>query len=268
VGNSNKSFESKTDDTEKIHFDTLEFIKSRRAIGKYGFTSTDILKKEHVKFVSSGELRIIRNEIFARYGYIFESKDLNNYFLEFEWYEPRFDNVTAFLNEIERKNINIIKDLEKSASNISDSAQFQEFLRTIKNQRIGNYPVLSHKFGERTLEFYNYPYGLHTEAVDLLFNEISDNYYVLYLKTLACDQCDFEYEIRAFNVKGELLATYPIGTTYGDFNFNEKEDTFSIRYIKQKYNTPPSDTISLTYVLTSINGDEKLIKANKRVDGR
>lgn len=57
-------------------------------------------------------LRILRNWIFARHGYKFNSKDLIQYFSQYPWYTPRFDNVNSQLSEIELYNIDLIKKYE------------------------------------------------------------------------------------------------------------------------------------------------------------
>ena len=56
------------------------------------------------------DLRIWRNAMFARHGYIFKSADLQEFFDQFSWYEPRFNNVT--LTSIETHNVNTIKRIE------------------------------------------------------------------------------------------------------------------------------------------------------------
>lgn len=57
-------------------------------------------------------LRILRNWIFARHGYRFKSQDLKQYFSQFPWYTPRYDNVNSQLSEIELYNIDMIKKYE------------------------------------------------------------------------------------------------------------------------------------------------------------
>ena len=52
-----------------------------------------------------GELRIIRNEIFTRKGYIFNSEGLQEHFSIFKWYEPRYTNVASLLTGMDKKNI-------------------------------------------------------------------------------------------------------------------------------------------------------------------
>jgi len=58
-------------------------------------------------------LKIMRNEIFARYGYKFKTADMAGYFGAQDWYVPQFDDVTSKLTEIERINIALIQILEK-----------------------------------------------------------------------------------------------------------------------------------------------------------
>ena len=61
---------------------------------------------------SGDELRLIRNSIFARHGYVFQSDDLKAYFSQFDWYKPRYSDVSSSLSAIERKNIKTIKSME------------------------------------------------------------------------------------------------------------------------------------------------------------
>jgi len=58
-------------------------------------------------------LKIMRNEIFARHGYKFKTTDMTNYFGAKDWYVPQYDDVTSRLTEIERINIALIQELEK-----------------------------------------------------------------------------------------------------------------------------------------------------------
>jgi protein containing caspase domain len=59
------------------------------------------------------ELRLMRNTIYARHGYMFQSADLQEYFSQFDWYEPRLNVVTENdMSEIERKNVALIKRFE------------------------------------------------------------------------------------------------------------------------------------------------------------
>ncbi|UEL48673.1 YARHG domain-containing protein [Terrisporobacter hibernicus] len=60
------------------------------------------------------ELSFIRNEIFARYGYVFKKDKYINYFSEKSWYTPdsTFQGNEEDFNNYEIKNIELIKSLE------------------------------------------------------------------------------------------------------------------------------------------------------------
>jgi len=72
---------------------------------KFTTNNLDYLKNK------KSTLRIMKNEIFARYGYIFKSEDLKSYFSAKGWYEPRYENVDKYLSKIELHNIEVINDL-------------------------------------------------------------------------------------------------------------------------------------------------------------
>jgi hypothetical protein len=75
-------------------------------------TSERILTRSEIEGYSGWELRIMRNEIYAKHGYIFKSEDLSKYFNKKSWYEPRFNDVSDQLTPIEKENVTIIKSME------------------------------------------------------------------------------------------------------------------------------------------------------------
>lgn len=62
------------------------------------------------------ELRLMRNEIFARRGYVFNDKSLNKYFTSKKWYKPNNNFKASMLNEYEQNMINYLSQLEKEAN--------------------------------------------------------------------------------------------------------------------------------------------------------
>ncbi len=64
--------------------------------------------------MSSPELKIMRNEIFARHGYIFKTDAMKRYFSRQPWYRPESDNVVDRLSPIELANVETIKAAEQS----------------------------------------------------------------------------------------------------------------------------------------------------------
>lgn len=88
-----------------------------RLKGVYKIASCKLLKEADLKDYSKAELRLMRNEIFARYGYSFKSEQLKSYFSSKKWYYPSDDYNEKFLNYIEKQNIRLIREME---SHITD----------------------------------------------------------------------------------------------------------------------------------------------------
>ena len=79
---------------------------------EYAWLCMRYAEPEDLENKSSRELRIMRNYIFARHGYIFKSDDLRQYFSQYDWYTPISRNVTKELSKIERDNIKLIEAYE------------------------------------------------------------------------------------------------------------------------------------------------------------
>ena len=69
------------------------------------------LRYSDIAGLSTAELRIARNEIYARHGYIFNSKDLQNYFSSQAWYSPS-PSYNGSLSAVEKANVDFIKQYE------------------------------------------------------------------------------------------------------------------------------------------------------------
>lgn len=61
---------------------------------------------------SKPQLRLMRNEILARHGWKFQSKDLKDHFGSQPWYQPVADNSSIKLSIIEMTNIQLLKSEE------------------------------------------------------------------------------------------------------------------------------------------------------------
>lgn len=60
-------------------------------------------------------IRLFKNEIYARHGYRFETKDLYNIFLHFTWYYPDFSPANfkeSVFNQYEKENLKLLVKLE------------------------------------------------------------------------------------------------------------------------------------------------------------
>ncbi len=80
--------------------------------GKYPQSSLKLLKSDDVSNMSAAELRIMRNEMYARHGYSFKLKDMQQYFDQQDWYMPVSTDVTGDLTKLEQKNEAMIKRYE------------------------------------------------------------------------------------------------------------------------------------------------------------
>lgn len=71
--------------------------------------------ESELEFLSDWELCIARNEILARYGCKFKNSEIQEYFNSCSWYEGTIEPGTldtSLLNEVEKRNIEIIKNEE------------------------------------------------------------------------------------------------------------------------------------------------------------
>lgn len=78
----------------------------------YAYLSERRLTRGELSGYSSKELRILRNAIFARHGYIFKGADLKKHFSKFKWYTPVHADVSGMLSAIEQDNVKLIKSME------------------------------------------------------------------------------------------------------------------------------------------------------------
>lgn len=73
------------------------------------------LKKSDLRGLSIEELRIARNEIYARHGRMFDDKKLQKYFDSQSWYEgtvPASEFSEDVLSSVEKKNVAFIRQFE------------------------------------------------------------------------------------------------------------------------------------------------------------
>lgn len=110
---------------------TVEQLKTNRQYNFTKFTKIDEsyfdrCHYEHIEYregnsanvvimkgLSMEELDIMRNEIFAEYGFIFKSPKWKAYFEAKTWYTPQYDNVDQFLTETDKANIKFILEYKR-----------------------------------------------------------------------------------------------------------------------------------------------------------
>ena len=78
--------------------------------------STEPVTEESLGALFAEDLRLLRNEIYARHGRVFKDKDLQKYFETQGWYKPNPDFKDDQLSQIESDNLAKIKTAEESAT--------------------------------------------------------------------------------------------------------------------------------------------------------
>lgn len=80
---------------------------------QYDFLSTRYIGYEDIMNYDKGQLRVLRNSIYARHGRIFKDKNLRTYFNSLSWYKGIHKEIPAReLNKYEKANIEFLKKHE------------------------------------------------------------------------------------------------------------------------------------------------------------
>ena len=91
--------------------DIMTFIESDPYTGRFAYASNILLNDKWFTHFGKTTLRIMRNEIMAHHGYTFQSKDLQQYFNNEQWYKAQ-PNAKIKLSLVEELNIELIKYAE------------------------------------------------------------------------------------------------------------------------------------------------------------
>ena len=87
-------------------------VDSDPGSGRFEFASKILLDNACLKSYNKSTLRLMRNEILARHGYVFEDEDLKEYFSKQPWYKPVQSNEGIELSFIEKLNVGLIENAE------------------------------------------------------------------------------------------------------------------------------------------------------------
>lgn len=77
---------------------------------------TDVyyISDDDLSAYSQSQIAVIRNEIYARHGYVFQTEKWRNYFAQFSWYAINDQYSDSLLSEIERANLDTIVTYEQA----------------------------------------------------------------------------------------------------------------------------------------------------------
>lgn len=98
----------------KIEEQNVKLIEKMEADWRE-YLATEEISEDMLNGLFIEDLRVLRNEIYARRGRIFKDKELQKYFAEQTWYKPNPDFKDEMLTEKEYKNLSIIRQAEESS---------------------------------------------------------------------------------------------------------------------------------------------------------
>src|SRR5690349_19454793 len=80
--------------------------------GLYPFTSQRVVADADIEGKTLAELKIMRNEVFARHGHTFKGEDLKTHFAAQPWYKATTTDASPLLTTLEKQNVDFIKRWE------------------------------------------------------------------------------------------------------------------------------------------------------------
>lgn len=129
-------------DSVANNFEVKMYEGSRRCYEDNDLNLIPIATGSYPEFIKfSKSFRFLRNEIYARKGYIFQSDEMRTFFSKIPWYFP-FEGMVK-LNEIEKWNVEFIKEAEKAKLKAWDRFSPSESL-------LERYPAQCRKQGKGT----------------------------------------------------------------------------------------------------------------------
>jgi hypothetical protein len=87
--------------------DTMDTLK------EFEFSKTSI-KQAQAQKLEMYDLKLLRGIIFGRHGRVFKDSEIKLYLEEQPWYEPNSDFKNSMLNDVERRNLDVIRIAEAS----------------------------------------------------------------------------------------------------------------------------------------------------------
>ena len=80
---------------------------------QYDWLSTRYATYDDIRGFDKGQIRVLKNSIYARHGRRFKDKALRQYFSSQEWYVPRYNEVPQrYFNKYENANIAFLHKYE------------------------------------------------------------------------------------------------------------------------------------------------------------
>ena len=106
----------------KIEEQNVKLLEKKEAEWRE-FLATQEISSDMLSGLYIEDLRVLRNEIYARHGRVFKDKELQKYFSEQPWYKPDPEFKDEMLSEKEYKNLSVIREAEEYSLSKFDLAE-------------------------------------------------------------------------------------------------------------------------------------------------
>ena len=113
-------YDEGTEYEEVFEWVQKKFASTTSKIWEINASNTE-LTKEDVENLTSSDLMVIRNTIYARHGYSFKYRPLRVFFDRQDWYIPVHTDIRKEFTALEKKNIQLLLRYEKNAKEYYDT---------------------------------------------------------------------------------------------------------------------------------------------------
>ncbi len=95
--------------------EALGIPENLKSVESYLTPADRMITGQELQGRSKAELRVMRNEVYARHGRVFQSPDLHDYFTKKPWYTQNPSYSDSLLSDVDKENIRIIQEAENKA---------------------------------------------------------------------------------------------------------------------------------------------------------
>src|SRR5215207_5708361 len=96
--------------------------------------------REQLKDIDLWSLKLLRGVVFGRHGRIFKDRDIQGYLKEQAWYKPTPGFTNSMLNEIERENLDLIRELEAAQHDVIEPGDLRWWqTREMTEEKLGSH---------------------------------------------------------------------------------------------------------------------------------
>lgn len=100
----------------------------------------ELLTREQVKDVPLEDLKVMRGIVFGRHGRVFKDWDIGYYLKNRPWFKPNHSFSNSLLNETERKNLDLIREMEARLHETIEPGDMRWWqARPIKAENLGEH---------------------------------------------------------------------------------------------------------------------------------